>query len=48
MNEKISDKVKPGVITGQDVQEIFNIAKSNASLLSMGRLNCIKINRKSY
>ena len=29
MNEKISDKVKPGVITGQDVQEIFNIAKSN-------------------
>jgi fructose-bisphosphate aldolase, class II len=29
MNEKISDKVKPGVATGNDVQEIFRIAKAN-------------------
>ena len=29
MNEKISEKVKPGVATGNDVQEIFRIAKAN-------------------
>ncbi|HNY03636.1 MAG TPA: class II fructose-bisphosphate aldolase [Bacteroidales bacterium] len=29
MSEKISDKVKPGVATGNDVQEIFRIAKEN-------------------
>ena len=29
MAEKIFDKVKPGVVTGKDVQEIFRIAKAN-------------------
>jgi len=29
MSEKIFDKVKPGVVTGQDIQEIFRIAKAN-------------------
>lgn len=29
MTEKIFDKVKPGVITGNDVQEVFRIAKAN-------------------
>jgi fructose-bisphosphate aldolase class II len=29
MSEKILDKVKAGVITGKDVQEIFKIAKAN-------------------
>lgn len=29
MGEKILDKVKPGVATGNDVQEIFRIAKAN-------------------
>jgi fructose-bisphosphate aldolase, class II len=29
MSEKISDKVKPGVATGNDVREIFRIAKAN-------------------
>jgi fructose-bisphosphate aldolase, class II len=29
MSEKISGKVKPGVVTGSDVQEIFRIAKDN-------------------
>jgi fructose-bisphosphate aldolase class II len=29
MSEKIFDKVKPGVITGDDVNEVFRIAKAN-------------------
>lgn len=29
MAEKILDKVKPGVLTGDDVQEVFRIAKEN-------------------
>jgi fructose-bisphosphate aldolase class II len=29
MSEKISEKVKPGVATGNDVQEIFRIAREN-------------------
>jgi len=29
MSEKIFDKVKPGVVTGDDVYEIFRIAKAN-------------------
>ncbi len=29
MSEKILDKVAPGVVTGNDVQEIFRIAKAN-------------------
>lgn len=29
MSEKIFDKVKPGVITGKDVSEVFRIAKAN-------------------
>jgi fructose-bisphosphate aldolase class II len=29
MSEKIFDKVSPGVVTGDDVQEIFRIAKAN-------------------
>ena len=29
MSEKIFDKISPGVVTGDDVQEIFRIAKAN-------------------
>jgi fructose-bisphosphate aldolase, class II len=29
MSEKIFDKVKPGVVTGKDLQEVFRIAKAN-------------------
>ncbi|MDP4267095.1 MAG: class II fructose-bisphosphate aldolase [Bacteroidota bacterium] len=29
MEEKIFNKVKPGVVTGKDIQEIFRIAKAN-------------------
>ena len=29
MSEKIFDKVKPGVVTGNDVAEVFRIAKAN-------------------
>lgn len=29
MSEKILDKVKPGVLSGKDVQEVFRIAKEN-------------------
>ena len=29
MSERIFDKVKPGVITGDDVQEVFRIARAN-------------------
>ncbi|HOP14282.1 class II fructose-bisphosphate aldolase [Lentimicrobium sp.] len=29
MSERIFDKVKPGVVTGNDVQEVFRIAKAN-------------------
>ena len=29
MSEKIFDKVSPGVVTGDDVQEVFRIAKAN-------------------
>ena len=29
MSEKILDKVKPGVLSGEDVQEVFRIAKEN-------------------
>jgi len=29
MSEKILDKIKPGVVSGKDVQEIFRIAKEN-------------------
>ena len=33
MSEKIFDKVKPGVITGADVQEVFRIARENGFAL---------------
>jgi len=33
MSEKIFDKVKPGVVTGSDVQEIFRIARANGFAL---------------
>jgi len=33
MSEKIFDKVKPGVVTGKDIQEIFRIAKANGFAL---------------
>jgi len=29
MSEKILDQVKPGVVTGRDVQKVFNMAKKN-------------------
>ena len=29
MSEKIFDKVKPGVVTGNDLSEVFRIAKAN-------------------
>jgi fructose-bisphosphate aldolase class II len=29
MSERISDKIKPGVATGNDLQEIFRVAKAN-------------------
>jgi fructose-bisphosphate aldolase, class II len=33
MTEKIFDKIQPGVVTGDDVQEIFRIAKANSFAL---------------
>ncbi|PKP45374.1 MAG: class II fructose-bisphosphate aldolase [Bacteroidetes bacterium HGW-Bacteroidetes-11] len=33
MSEKIFDKVKPGVVTGDDVQEVFRIARANSFAL---------------
>lgn len=33
MSEKVFDKVKPGVVTGSDVQEIFRIARANGFAL---------------
>lgn len=33
MSEKIFDKLKPGVVTGDDVQEVFRIARANAFAL---------------
>lgn len=33
MSEKIFDKIKPGVVTGNDVQEVFRIARENAFAL---------------
>lgn len=33
MSEKIFDKVKPGVVTGDDVQEVFRIARANGFAL---------------
>ena len=33
MSERIFDKVKPGVITGDDVQEVFRIARANGFAL---------------
>lgn len=33
MSEKIFDKVKPGVVTGSDVSEVFRIAKANGFAL---------------
>jgi len=33
MSEKIFDKVKPGVVTGSDVQEVFRIARANGFAL---------------
>ena len=33
MSEKIFDKVKPGVVTGADVQEVFRIARENGFAL---------------
>ena len=31
MSQKISDVVKPGVVTGEDVQKVFAICKENNS-----------------
>ncbi|PKP02917.1 MAG: class II fructose-bisphosphate aldolase [Bacteroidetes bacterium HGW-Bacteroidetes-9] len=33
MSERIFDKVKPGVVTGNDVQEVFRIARANGFAL---------------
>ncbi|MBW6491412.1 MAG: class II fructose-bisphosphate aldolase [Lentimicrobium sp.] len=33
MSEKIFDKIKPGVVTGNDVQEVFRIARENGFAL---------------
>jgi fructose-bisphosphate aldolase, class II len=33
MSEKILNKVKPGVVTGQDVKTVFSIAKANGFAL---------------
>nr|WP_239649547.1 class II fructose-bisphosphate aldolase [Methylocucumis oryzae] len=33
MSQKILDVVKPGVVTGDDVQKIFAIAKANSFAL---------------
>lgn len=35
MSKKIFDFVKPGVITGDDVQKVFAIAKRTASLCQL-------------
>ena len=42
MTEKILDKIKPGVITGDDVQEIFRIAKANN--FALPAVNCVGTN----
>jgi fructose-bisphosphate aldolase, class II len=39
MSEKIFDKVKPGVISGNDVKEVFRIAKENK--FALPAVNCV-------
>jgi len=39
MSDKILDAVKPGVVTGDDVQKIFSIAKKNA--FALPAVNCV-------
>lgn len=39
MSQKISDFVKPGVVTGDDVQKIFEIAKANS--FALPAVNCV-------
>lgn len=39
MSDKILDVVKPGVITGDDVQKVFEIAKKNA--FALPAVNCV-------
>lgn len=47
MSEKIFDKIKPGVVTGKDMQEIFRIAKANefaipaVNVVSTGSVNAV-------
>lgn len=47
MSEKIFDKVKPGVVSGKDLQEIFRIAKANefaipaVNVVSTGSVNAV-------
>lgn len=42
MAEKISSSVKPGVVTGDDVQKIFTIAKQDA--FALPAINCVGSN----
>ncbi len=42
MAEKIRDKVGPGVIAGDDVQEVFRIAKANG--FALPAVNCVGTN----
>ena len=39
MSKKIFDFVKPGVITGDDVQKVFAIAKENG--FALPAVNCV-------
>ncbi len=39
MSQKISDAVAPGVVTGDDVQKVFEIAKANA--FALPAVNCV-------
>lgn len=42
MTQKVSDVVKPGVVTGDDVQKIFEVAKANK--FALPAVNCIGTN----
>lgn len=42
MSQKISDVVKPGVVTGEDVQKVFAVCKANS--FALPAVNCIGTN----
>ena len=42
MATKISDVVKPGVVTGDDVQKVFQIARENN--FALPAVNCVDTN----